>query len=74
MIMAVPMGRLAAAGADAAAKAFKALRRLGFGEGDVRRALADVAHEGSIDGVEQLVRRYLSSLTERVDWPRARAG
>jgi hypothetical protein len=47
-------------------RAFQALRKLGFGEGEVRRALAvsrqDLAGDGS---VEQLIRYGLKQLTER---------
>jgi hypothetical protein len=50
---------------DAAAKAFRALRRLGFGEGEARRALTQAAHMGGGDSVETWVRRCLGLLTER---------
>jgi hypothetical protein len=51
--------------ADISAKAFQALRRLGFGEGEVRRALAQAARIGAGDSTETLVRRSLLLLTER---------
>ena len=54
--------------ADAGAKAFQALRGMGFGESEVRRALTHV-HAGASEGVEAVVRRCLRLLTER----RARA-
>lgn len=55
------------AAADAKAMAFRALRGLGFSEGEVRRALAHTAHGGAgdLDGVESLVRRCLLVLP----WP-----
>jgi hypothetical protein len=49
---------------DHAAKAFQALRRLGFGESEVRRALSQAARVGPSDGVETLVRRCLVLLTQ----------
>jgi hypothetical protein len=51
--------------ADAAGKAFRALRSLGFRESDTRRALAEATHVGAIDDAETLVRRCLVLLTER---------
>jgi hypothetical protein len=51
--------------ADAASRAFRALRSLGFRECDARRALAEATHVGAIDDVETLVRRCLVLLTER---------
>jgi hypothetical protein len=48
---------------DARAKAFRALRGLGFGEGEVRRALAGT-HVGI--GTEALVREALRALTEKL--------
>jgi hypothetical protein len=51
--------------ADAASKAFRALRSLGFREGEARRALAEATHVGTIDDVEMLLRRCLVLLTER---------
>lgn len=51
--------------ADAASKAFRALRSLGFRETDARGALAEATHAGAIDDVERLVRRCLVLLTER---------
>lgn len=48
--------------ADVTAKAFRALRSLGFGERDVRRAL-EQTHVGT-ESVESVVRQALRSLTE----------
>jgi len=57
---------VSAAGADAGAQAFQALRRLGFGEGEVRPALNQVAQAlGDGASVEALVRHGLLLLTER---------
>jgi len=58
---------LSPAAADAGSKAFRALRGLGFAEGEVRRALAQVAHAGGGDAsVEALVRSCLRLLTQRL--------
>lgn len=55
---------LAPAVVDARAQAFAALRRLGFGEAEVRRALeATPTHVGL--GVEAIVRSCLVDLTAR---------
>ncbi|HKY37351.1 MAG TPA: hypothetical protein VJN18_15520 [Polyangiaceae bacterium] len=45
--------------AEASAKAFQALRRIGFGEGEVRRAITQVARRGAGDSTGTLVRRCL---------------
>jgi hypothetical protein len=56
--------RVSPAAADAHAKIFRALRGLGFREGEARRALADVAtHVGHDMSVERLLRRALLELT-----------
>jgi Holliday junction resolvasome RuvABC DNA-binding subunit len=52
--------------ADAASKAFRALRALGFRESEARRALAEATHVGTTDDVEALVRRCLGLLTEHL--------
>jgi hypothetical protein len=51
---------------DAVSKAFRALRALGFGESEVRRALTEATHVGATDDVEPLVRRCLGALTRQV--------
>ncbi|HYJ08706.1 MAG TPA: HNH endonuclease [Polyangiaceae bacterium] len=60
-------GRLAApAVADAGAKAFQALRGLGFRESEVRWALGQLPYDSSDESVEAQVRACLLSLTERL--------
>ena len=62
-----PYGAAVAGGAvDVRAKAFQALRGLGFGEGEARRALGQLAHVGGAESVESLVRCCLLLLTERI--------
>jgi Holliday junction resolvasome RuvABC DNA-binding subunit len=58
--------KLDAATADAAAKAFQALRGLGFKEGEARWALAHVTHVDGEASVEAQVRHCLLLLTERL--------
>ena len=53
-------GVVAAAAADVRAKAFQALRGLGFGEGDAKRALAKIPN--TVCSLEQLIRQALSKL------------
>jgi hypothetical protein len=57
---------LSPATADASARAFQALRGLGFREGEVRRAMSEAAQlvSGSAN-VEALVRHCLRGFTER---------
>ncbi|HYJ09178.1 MAG TPA: HNH endonuclease, partial [Polyangiaceae bacterium] len=52
--------------ADAGAKAFLALRGLGFREGEVRWALRQATHVDGIESVEAQVRACLRLLTERL--------
>jgi hypothetical protein len=54
-----------AAAADASAKAFQALRGLGFKEREARWALSHVADVGGEASVEEQVRHCLRLLTER---------
>src|SRR6187399_1912508 len=53
-------GVIAAAAADVRAKAFQALRGLGFREGDAKRALAKIPN--TVCSLEQLIRQALSKL------------
>ena len=53
-------GVVAAAAADVRVKAFRALRGLGFREGDAKRALAKIPNAGS--SIEQVIRQALSKL------------
>ena len=53
-------GVIAAAAADVRAKAFQALRALGFREGDAKRALAKIPK--TVRSLEQLIRQALSKL------------
>ncbi len=60
-------GRVSPRAAEAHSDAFGALRGLGFGESETRRALAAVGHVpgGANDGFDELVRRALRSLTPK---------
>jgi len=59
-------GRVGApAVADAGAKAFQALRVLGFRESEVRWALGQLTHDGAAESVEAHVRACLLLLTRR---------
>ena len=58
--------RVSVARADTSVQAFQALRRLGFREGEVRRALREASQVVSASAtVEALVRHCLRELTER---------
>jgi HAMP domain-containing protein len=60
-------GRLGApAAADAGARAFQALRSLGFRESEVRWALGQLTYDSSDESVEAQVRACLLLLTERL--------
>jgi hypothetical protein len=59
-------GRPDPAAADAGAKAFQALRGLGFKEGEARWALAQMTDAGGEASVEARVRHCLLLLTERL--------
>jgi len=64
-------GRPSLAAADTRARAFGALRRLGFGERDVRQALALCAtHVGANWELEPLLRQALGLLTSD-SWAKA---
>jgi len=53
-------GVVTPAAADVRAKAFQALRGLGFGEGDAKRALAKIPN--AVSSLEQIIRHALSEL------------
>ena len=53
-------GVVAAAAADVRAKAFQALRALGFREGDAKRALAKIPN--AVSSIEQVIRQALREL------------
>ena len=53
-------GVVAAAAADVRAKAFQALRALGFREGDAKRALAKLPN--AVCSLEQVIRQALREL------------
>jgi hypothetical protein len=57
---------LSPAATEANAKAFRALRGLGFAEGEVRRALAQTTRVDGGESVEGLVRSCLQLLTQRL--------
>jgi hypothetical protein len=58
-------GVVLAATVDAQARAFRGLRQMGFGEGEVRRALAQVStHVGHQASVEVILRSALRLLTD----------
>jgi Holliday junction resolvasome RuvABC DNA-binding subunit len=64
-------GRPGIGEADVAARTFRGLRNLGFGEREAREALREAgAHVGSGGGVESLMRTALERLT-RNGWEKA---
>jgi hypothetical protein len=57
-------GAVAAGAADVRAKAFRALRSLGFAEHEVHQALRDVTHVGSPAPLDSTLRAALARLSE----------